>query len=217
VSRADAGTGTIFLGRNGVALMYRNRVVVAALDPGCRRNLRERLTQLGYLVVGEASDGKEVLHSTFQTQPDLVVFHTELPAYQGLDVAAVIEEHRAAALLFIARQAADIVGLVKRHWVCAYLLEPFGDEDLATAVEVALANFQKILALEQENKKLKKDLAARKVVERAKGLLMQRRGWSEKESYRYLQKLSMDRALPLAQVAGEVIRLLEEEKMAVDF
>ncbi|MGQ9531517.1 MAG: ANTAR domain-containing response regulator [Desulfotomaculales bacterium] len=199
--------------------MHRNRVVVAAPDPHGRRNLRERLTQLGYLVVGEASDGKEALHSTFQTQPDLVVFHTELPAYQGLDVAAIIEEHRVASLLFVARRAADVVHLAKNLWVYAYLVEPFGDEELATAVEVALANFHRVTALEQENKKLKKDLAARKVVERAKGLLMQRRGWSEKESYRYLQKLSMDRALPLAQVAGEVIRLLEleEEKMAVDF
>ncbi|MBC7106413.1 MAG: ANTAR domain-containing protein, partial [Firmicutes bacterium] len=195
--------------------MSRNRVVVAAPDPQSRRSLRERLRQLGYLVVGEAGDGKEALHVTFQTQPDLVVFHAELPSYQGLDVAAVIDEHRVAPLLFVARRAADVVRLARNTLVYAYVVEPFGDEELTTAAEVALANFQKTAALEQENKKLKKELAARKVVERAKGLLMQRRGWSEKESYRYLQKLSMDRSVPLSQVAREVIRSLEEEKIAV--
>lgn len=93
----------------------------------------------------------------------------------------------------------------KKGWIIAYLLPPLEEADLSTAVEVAVANFKRLSALEHENIKLQKNLAERRVVEQARGLLAEKKGLSEREAYHYLRHLSTNRRQPMARVAKEVI------------
>jgi response regulator NasT len=187
------------------------RVLIAVQNAAESKNLRNKLVKAGHLVIGQAREAKEVLRLAFETQPDLIVMDPCLPDYSGLGVAQVIDEHRVAPIVFVTQNCHDIARQAGNGWLFSYLLSPFNDDDLNLAVEVALSNFQRLLALERENARLKKSLETRKLVERAKGLLADKKGLSESGAYKYLQKMSMDSSRPLAVVAREIIKTLGEK------
>ncbi len=184
------------------------RVLIAVKDEAEAKKLGAKLLKAGHLVIGRVWEAKDVLRLAFETQPDLVLLDPALPDYGGLGVAQVIDDHRLAPIVFVTADCTRLAQLSGTGWLFSYLLVPYSDDDLYLAVEVARSNFKRLLALEQENMRLKKTLESRKLVERAKGLLVEKKGFTEPEAYRYLQKLSMDTCRPLAGMAREVIEKL---------
>lgn len=184
------------------------RVLIAVKDEAQAKKLSAKLVKAGHLVIGQVWEAKDVLRLAFETQPDLVLMDPALPDYGGLGVAQVIDEHRVAPIVFVTADYTRLSRQAGTGWLFSYLLVPYSDDDLYLAVEVARSNFKRLLALEQENLRLKKTLESRKLIERAKGLLLEKMGMSEPEAYRYLQKLSMDTCRPLSGVAREVIEEL---------
>ncbi|MCL6639391.1 MAG: response regulator [Firmicutes bacterium] len=186
--------------------MYGTRIAIADDDAAFRKKLKETLVHAGYMVVAEAGHGRSLLKAVFQTEPDLVIMDAKLPGAEGLEIARIIEEHRVApVILLTASHEKEVLEEAKASRVFAYLVKPLSEAHLLPAIEISIANFKQMLRLQEENKKLKQALESRKLVEKAKGLVMEARGWSEKEAYKYLQKLSMDNCVPIASVARQII------------
>jgi len=186
--------------------MFGARIVIADADAVFRKKLKEILLLAGYLVVGEVSEGRSALKVVFQTNPDLVIMDTMLPGAAGLDVIRIIEEHRVAPVILLAdSRGQDTLEEAKDFWIFAFLIKPVNEAQLLPAIEIAIANFRKFIKLEEENKQLKQALEERKLVEKAKGLVMEARALGEKEAYKYLQRLSMDNCVPMVIVARKVI------------
>ncbi|OPX88665.1 MAG: putative transcriptional regulatory protein pdtaR [Pelotomaculum sp. PtaB.Bin104] len=186
--------------------MFGARIVIADSDHGFRKKLKDILIHAGYLVVGEAEDGRGALKAVYQTEPDLIIMDAMLPGAEGLDIVGIIEDHRVApVILLTASQDLQFLDEVRTSWIFAYLVKPLSEAHLLPAIEIAIANFRKIIKLEEENKKLKQALEVRKLVEKAKGLLMEAKGLSEQEAYKHLQKLSMDNCVPIFRVARQII------------
>lgn len=186
--------------------MFGTRIVIADADAGYRKKLKETLVHAGYLVTGEVEDGRSALKVIFQTEPDLVLMDARLPGTEGLEIARIIEEHRAAPVILLSEShEQELLEDAKASWIFAFLVKPVSDTQLFSAIEIAVANFRKFMKLEEENRRLKKALEERKLVEKAKGLVMEAKGFSEKEAYKYLQKISMDKCVPIARVARQVI------------
>lgn len=189
--------------------MLRTRILVATADEAVARDLKDMLTKLGYLVVARTRNTGETLRTAFEIHPDLAFIDVQLPDYGGLGVLQILDEHRIMPVVILARDETDVLQHLVSVWVFGYLFIPCTEAEVRVAAEVALANFRRVTGLEQENRKLKKKLETRKVVERAKGLLMEKENLTESEAYKHLQKLSMNRSLPLARVAREIIEQFE--------
>lgn len=187
--------------------MFGARIVIADSDHGFRRKLKDILIHAGYLVVGEAGDGRGALKVVYQTEPDLIIMDAMLPGAEGLEIVRIIEEHRIAPVIILtASEDLEILDKAKVSWIFAYLIKPLNETHLLPAIEIAISNFRKIIKLEEENRKLKQTLEIRKLVEKAKGLLMEVKGLSEQEAYKHLQKLSMDNCVPIYRVARQIIK-----------
>lgn len=192
--------------------MYGLRIVLADADLVFRKTLKDKLVQAGYLVVGEAGEGRAAQQMAFNLQPDLVIMDFDLPGQDGLEVAKIIEEHRLAPVLLLTTyDRRDFLEEALQNKIFAYLTKPVDDFQLLASIEISVATFRRILKLEQENKKLKEALETRKLVDKAKGLLAEVHGMTEQESYKFLQKLSMDKCLPMKHVVKQVIKKLENK------
>jgi len=184
----------------------RTRVIIAGADRGFRVALKEVLRHAGYVVAGETGDGRSLLQQVFQHEPELVVMEESLPGCEGMDVAGVIEEHRVAPVVLVVRAGRrSIPELLRSPGIYGVLTRPLEEEMVVPVLEAALVSFNRIVALEKKLAELHRTLETRKMVERAKGLLMEKYAMGESEAYRYLQKLSMDRCQSLARVAKEVV------------
>ncbi|OAT79975.1 ANTAR domain-containing response regulator [Desulfotomaculum copahuensis] len=187
--------------------MYqRTRVIIAGAGKGFRLTLKEVLRHAGYAVAGEAGEGRGLLQLVFQHEPDLVLMEDRLPGCEGMDVAGIIEEHRVAPVVLVVDAGrCSIPELMRSPGIYGVLVRPLQEEMLTPVLEAALVSFNRIMELEKRLAELRKTLENRKLIARAKGLLMERHGLSEKEAYRYLQKISMDRCQSLARVAYELL------------
>ncbi|MCS5695617.1 ANTAR domain-containing protein [Desulfofundulus thermocisternus] len=195
----------------GVVRLYRIRVVVGESDRDFRARLKETLRHAGYMVIGETQDSRSLLQLVFQTTPELVILEYRLPGSEGMDVAGIIEEHHVAPVLLTADlHQYNVAELVRLPGIYGVLSRPLQEEMVVPAVETALASFERIVRLEKEVTSLRKTLEERKLTERAKGLLMERKGMTERQAHKYLQKLSMDRCIPISRLAREIIRTLEK-------
>ncbi|NLI14013.1 MAG: ANTAR domain-containing protein [Peptococcaceae bacterium] len=191
--------------------MFGTRIVIADADVGNRKRIKEMLVQAGYMVTAEVGDGRSALKVIFQTEPDLVIMDSKLPGVQGLGIIRIIEEHRTApVILMIESHEEGLLEEVKDYWIFGCLPKPLSDVQLFPAIEIALANFKKFTKLVEENKRLKTALEERKLVEKAKGMVMEAKGLNEQEAYKYLQKISMDKCVPIARVARSVIKVLNK-------
>lgn len=191
--------------------MFGTRIVIADADAVNRKKIKEMLLQAGFLVTGEVGDGRNALKVILQTEPDLVIMDSKLPGVQGLGIIRVIEENRTApVILLIESHEQGLLEEVKDYWIFGCLPKPLSDVQLFPAIEIALANFKKFTKLVEENKRLKTALEERKLVEKAKGMVMEAMGLSEQEAYKYMQKLSMDKCVPIARVARNIISHLKK-------
>jgi len=171
------------------------------------------LTNLGYLVVGEAGDGRSVVNMARELRPDLVIMDIKMPDMDGIEAARILTQEEIAPVIFLtAYSQKELVDQAKEAGVVAYLVKPFRESDLAPAIEIALARFEQFKALKKEVADLKEALETRKLVERAKGILMDTQGLSEAEAFRRIQKLSMDTRKPMKEVAEAIILAYEATK-----
>jgi len=184
----------------------RPRVIVADDESIVRMDLREMLESLGYLVVGEAGDGESAVHLSRELKPNVVIMDIKMPGMDGIDAAKVLTEERIApVLLLTAYSQQDLVQRAKEAGVMAYIVKPFHEADLAPAIEVALRRWREFRELEREVEDLKEALETRKLVDRAKGILMDTQGLSEADAFRRIQKTSMDQRKPMKEVAEAIV------------
>ncbi|WP_406316865.1 response regulator [Streptosporangium sp. NBC_01639] len=182
------------------------RVVIAEDEALIRLDLKEMLEEDGYAVVGEAGDGETAVKLAVEHRPDLVILDVKMPVLDGISAAEQIVSQRIApCLILTAFSQRDLVERARDAGAMAYLVKPFTKSDLVPAIEMAVSRHEELAALEREVGSLSERLETRKLVERAKGRLMDQHGWSEPQAFRWIQKASMDRRLSMRQVAQVVV------------
>jgi AmiR/NasT family two-component response regulator len=182
------------------------RVLIAEDEALIRLDLKEMLHEDGYEVVGEAGDGQRAIELAIELRPDLVMLDIKMPVLDGISAAERIAADRIAPVVILtAFSQRDLVDRATEAGAMAYLVKPFTKADLVPAIEMAVSRFQQIRALEAEVGTLRERLEVRKLVDRAKGLLMSRQGWTEPEAFRWIQKTSMDMRKSMREVAQLVI------------
>lgn len=187
-------------------MSHSTRVVIAEDEAIIRLDLREMLEEEGYEVVGEAGNGEAAIKLVEELHPDLVILDIVMPGMDGLTAAARIDEQQLAAVVILtAFSQRDYVARATRAGAMAYLVKPFDKSDLIPAINVALARWDEARALANESKDLSERLETRKVVERAKGVLMQEHGLSEHDAFRMIQRTAMERRVSMRDVAERVL------------
>ncbi|MET9230534.1 response regulator [Lentzea sp. NPDC003310] len=182
------------------------RVLVAEDEALIRLDLVEMLREEGYDVAGEAADGEEAIKLATELDPDLVILDVKMPKVDGIEAAQHIAGNRIAPVVILtAFSQRDLVERARDAGAMAYLVKPFAKRDLVPAIELAMSRFNELAALEQEVAGLTERLETRKVVERAKGILMTKQGLSEPEAFRWVQRTAMDRRTTMKAVAEAVI------------
>ncbi|MEU5849369.1 MULTISPECIES: ANTAR domain-containing response regulator [Saccharopolyspora] len=185
------------------------RVLVAEDEALIRLDLVEMLREEGYQVVGEAGDGQEAVRLAEELRPDLVILDVKMPKMDGIEAASNIAGERIAPVVILtAFSQRDLVERARDAGAMAYLVKPFAKRDLVPAIELAVSRFTEVQALEAEVADLTERLEARKTIERAKGLLMNKHNLSEPESFRWLQRTAMDRRTTMKAVAQAVLENL---------
>ncbi|WP_412544317.1 ANTAR domain-containing response regulator [Longispora sp. K20-0274] len=164
------------------------------------------LTEEGYDVVGEAGDGETAVRLAEELRPDLVIMDIKMPIMDGIAAAEKIAGARIAPVVILtAFSQRDLVERARAAGAMAYLVKPFQKSDLVPAVEIALSRFAELHALESEVASLTDRLETRKVVERAKGLLMAQFNMTEPQAFRWIQSAAMDHRMSMRQVADRII------------
>ena len=182
------------------------RVVIAEDEAIIRLDLKETLVEEGYDVVGETGRGDEAVALVKDLAPDLAILDIKMPGLDGLEAArAISEERRSAVLILTAFSQRDLIEQARDAGALAYLVKPFQRSELIPAVEVALGRFREMQALFDQNSSLEEQLETRKVVDRAKGLLMDGHGFSESDAFSWIQKRAMQDRKTMRAVAGEII------------
>jgi two-component system, response regulator PdtaR len=186
--------------------MDKTRVIIADDESLIRMDLREMLTNLGYLVVGEVADGRSAVNQARELRPDIVIMDIKMPDMDGIEAAKILTEERIAPVVLLsAYSQRELVDRAREAGVTAYLVKPYREEDLTPAIEVALARFREFQEVQQQVTDLQQALETRKLVDRAKGILMDKQGLNEAEAFRKIQKMSMDNRKPMRDVAEAII------------
>ena len=192
---------------------HRRRVVVAEDDSMIRMDVVEMLSSEGYDVVGEAADGRRAVELTREHEPDLVLMDVKMPVLDGISAAEEIAAERIApVVLLTAFSQKELVERAREAGAMAYVVKPYTAAELIPAIEIAVSRFDEIVALEDEVTEMKDQFETRKLVERAKSLLISRMGLTEPEAFRWIQKTSMDRRLTMQDVAKAIIEQLSPKK-----
>ena len=182
------------------------RVVLAEDEAIIRLDLKEILEEEGYEVVGETGRGDEAVQLVRDLNPDLAILDIKMPGMDGLSAAREISgERRAAVLILTAFSQRDLIEQAKDSGAIGYLVKPFQKSELIPAIEIALGRFDEIRALETEVRSLEDQMETRKVVDRAKGILMDKYHYSEAAAFSYIQRTAMRERVTMKQVAERII------------
>lgn len=182
------------------------RLLIADDDPLIRMNLREMLQEQGYLVVGETGDGLSAVNLTRQVRPELVLLDVKMPHMDGITAAKMIgDEHLAPVLLLTAYSSRELVEQARAAGVLGYLIKPVRDADLMPLIEVTVARWMERVQRRKELAQLQERLETRKLVDRAKGYLMDHQGLSEAEAFRKIQQLAMNSRKTMREVAQAIL------------
>lgn len=186
--------------------MVPTRVVIAEDEAIIRLDLKETLEEEGYEVVGETGRGDEAVRLVRELAPDIAILDIKMPGLDGLSAAREIAGERLAGVLILtAFSQRDLIERARDAGALAYLVKPFQRADLLPAIEVALARFKDIKELHDQATSLEKQLETRKVVDRAKGLLMDEHRLSEQDAFNFIQKTAMRERRTMIQVATDVL------------
>ena len=184
----------------------RTRVVIAEDEAIIRLDLAELLAEEGYEVVGQTGRGDEAVELVRSLEPDIAILDIKMPGLDGLSAARQIASDRLAAVLILtAFSQRELVEQAREAGAIGYLVKPFQKSDLIPAVELAIGRHQEMRSLEQEIGDLTERLEARKAIDRAKGILMDRHGMGEQDAWRFLQTAAMNRRAKVHEVADLVI------------
>lgn len=179
-------------------------ILIADDEPLIRLDLKEMLEEHGHKVVGEAKDGEEAVELAKACQPDLMILDIKMPRLDGLEALEQIGS-QVPTIMLTAYSQPDLVEKAVELGVFAYLVKPVKDNDLLPAIDVAMARAKEFSMLKQEAASLQETLEVRKVVEKAKGYLMDTYQLSEAEAFRRIQKVSMDSRRPMKDVAEAIL------------
>jgi response regulator NasT len=182
------------------------RVVIAEDEALIRLDLRESLIDAGYEVVGEAADGAEAVALVRQSKADVVILDIMMPGVDGLTAAREIMSDRLSAVVILtAYSQRDLIEQARDAGAMAYLVKPFQPQELVPAIELAVARFRELEVLAKEAESLSERLETRKIVDRAKGKLMDEHAISEQDSFRFLQQTAMSRRTSMKKIALAVL------------
>ena len=186
------------------------RVILAEDDTVIRMDLKEELQRQSYLVVGDVGDGQSAVNLARELRPDLVVMDIRMPEMDGITAAEILTREKIAPVVLLTAFSDDeLIERARNAGVVHYLTKPWRSSDLKPAIEIALSRFQEFKAMETRVKDLEDHLATRKVVEKAKGVLMIKHGITEQEAFRRIQKASMNNRKSMKEIADAI--LLAEE------
>jgi two-component system, response regulator PdtaR len=182
------------------------RIIIADDESIIRMDLREMLGHLGYDIVAEAADGRTAVELARKLLPDLVIMDIKMPDMDGISAADELGKGRVApVVLLTAYSEQSLIGRAKDAGVCGYLVKPFRETELMPVIELALTRFGEMRDLEREVTDLKDALETRKLVERAKGVLMEVHGLRESEAFNRMRKTSMDNRKSMREVAEAIL------------
>lgn len=182
------------------------RVLIADDESIRLLSLRAQLTALGHHVVAEAATGEEAVALARKMQPDLAILDIKMPVMDGIEAAEQITQARPIPIILLtAYSESQLVERAAKANISAYLMKPVAEEDLLPALTLALTRFREFHAMRQEVADLREALEARKLIERAKGILMRRLNLTEEEAFRRLQRQSQETNRKLAQVAEAIV------------
>ena len=182
------------------------RVVIAEDEAIIRLDLKETLQEEGYEVVGETGRGDEAVDLVRTHEPDIAILDIKMPGLDGLSAAREIAADRTAAVLILtAFSQRDLIEQARDAGALAYLVKPFQRSELIPAIEVAIGRFREMKALAEQAQTLEEQLETRKIVDRAKGILMDRHGLSEQDAFSFIQKRAMAERTKMKAVAEQVV------------
>ena len=182
------------------------RVLIAEDEALIRLDLKEMLEEEGYTVVGEVGDGQQAVDLARELAPDLVILDIQMPVLDGLSAAEQIAGARVAPVIVLtAFSQRELVERARDAGAMAYLVKPFSKNDLVPAIEVARGRFAEMAALDGEVRTLEERLETRKVVEKAKGRLMEREGMTEAEAFRWIQRTAMNQRTSMKALAESLL------------
>ena len=182
------------------------RVVIAEDEAIIRLDLKETLEEEGYTVVGETGRGDEAVRLVREFEPDIAILDIKMPGLDGLAAAREIAgERRAAVLILTAFSQRDLIEQARDAGALAYLVKPFERTELVPAVEVALGRFRELRALADQTASLEEQLETRKIVDRAKGKLMDEFGLNESSAFTFIQRRAMSERVTMRDVSQRII------------
>lgn len=182
------------------------RVVIAEDEAIVRLDLKEILQEEGYDVVGETGRGDEAVELVRTHRPDLAILDIKMPGADGLTAARHITSERLAAVLILtAFSQRDLIEQARQAGALAYLVKPFQKSELLPAIEIALGRFEEMRALDDQVKSLEESLEVRKVLERAKGMIMDEMGWKEHDAFTWIRSTSMRERVQIREIARRVV------------
>ena len=186
--------------------MSRMRVVIADDESIIRMDLKTLLEEMGHEVAGEAADGQKALELTRSLKPDVVIMDIKMPVMDGLDAAKIIAQEKIApVVLLTAYSQKDLIERAKEAGVFGYLVKPFQESDLMPAIEIAISRYLEMHELESTVGDLENKLETRKIVDRAKGILMDKLSMSEADAFRRIQQQSMNQRRSMKEIAEAII------------
>ncbi len=189
------------------------RILIAEDETIIRLDLRELLEQAGFEVCAEAHDGLEAVELARKENPDLAVLDVKMPRLDGIEAARQILDERPIPIVMLTAYGQDeLVSRAVEAGVFGYLVKPFRESDLLPAIHAARARHDELTALREEAESLSEALAARKSIERAKGLLMEKEGLTEQQAFERLRKASQLSGRPLRVVADALVATFGERR-----
>jgi two-component system, response regulator PdtaR len=182
------------------------KIAIADDERDMRDYFQDILPWLGHEVIAIAQTGKELVELCAATRPDLVITDIKMPDMDGIDAAAQIYRHAPVPVILVSAYSdPDFIRRAEADHIMAYLVKPIKQADLEPAIGIAMRRFEQFQALLKETTNLKQALEDRKVIEKAKGILMKKAGLDEHDAFRRLQKLASDKNRKLIEIAQSIL------------
>ena len=182
------------------------RIVLAEDEAIIRLDLRESLQEEGYEVVGDVGRGDKAVEMVDELRPDVAIFDIKMPGMSGLEAAKIVSDKKICPVVMLtAFSQREIIEQARDAGALAYLVKPFQKTDLVPAIELAIARFAELKSLSGEVAALGAQLEIRKLVDRAKGVLIDKHQMSESDAFSYIQSMAMSQRMKMGDIAEQII------------